>query len=121
MKNKLIITAFCVVAIALLIFLSRGININKSAGEHYGDTTSYREADLRVEIIPAPNQTYGYNILMNGRILIHQPNIPALSGNQGFESEGDAQRVAEFVIHKIRQNIFPPSVSVQDLDSLGVL
>lgn len=81
----------------------------------------YRDALVKVEIIDAPGETYGYKILMNGKTLIHQPHIPALPGNEGFKSEEDARTVAEFVIQKMRANVFPPTVSVEELDSLGVL
>jgi|GEM_PF-581836 len=85
------------------------------------ETNPYANAELTIMIIPAPNNTYGYNITMEGRTLIHQPNAPALPGVEGFKTREDAQKVAEFVVQKIRTNVFPPSVSVAELDSLGVL
>ncbi len=84
------------------------------------ETNPYASADLTVEIIPAPNDTYGYNILMDGRIIVHQPNVPARPGVEGFRTVEAAQLVGEFVLQKISENIFPPGVSVSELDSLGV-
>ena len=66
-------------------------------------------------------QGYGYDVLKNGTVYIHQPIIPAVAGNQGFSSESHAQKTAEFVVYKIAHNIIPPSVSYEELDSLGVL
>jgi len=63
---------------------------------------------------------YGYDILMDGKIYVHQPNIPALPGNNGFASEKQANLVANLVSHKIRNNIMPPTVEVRELDSLGI-
>jgi hypothetical protein len=64
---------------------------------------------------------FGYDILLeNGRPYIHQPNIPALPGNNGFSSEEVAKKVAALVVFKIRNNIIPPTVDVRELDSLGV-
>ena len=120
-RSTTLLTGASIVAIALVIFFIRWSNTKASSGDHQSDAHSYREPDLRVAIIPAPDNTYGYEILMNGRILIHQPHIPAIPGNEGFKKKEDAQTVAEFLIHKLRQNIFPPSVSVEELDSLGVL
>jgi hypothetical protein len=85
------------------------------------ENNPYASADLAVEIIPAPNDTYGYNILMDGRIIVHQPSVPARPGVEGFRTVEAAQLVGEFVLQKIRHNSFPPSVSVSELDSLGVL
>jgi hypothetical protein len=64
---------------------------------------------------------WGYDIYLNGKLYVHQPNIPAVSGNNGFVSEEYAAKVAEFVIEKIRKHILPPTVSVFELDSLKVL
>jgi hypothetical protein len=115
------LVVFFASAMILFIFLTSAININELDDKHYGENNPYRDADLSVQITPAPTNTFGYDILMNGSILIHQPHIPALPGNEGFKKKEDAQKVAEFLIHKIRQNIFPPSASVEELDSLGAL
>ncbi|MBS1637368.1 MAG: DUF4907 domain-containing protein [Bacteroidetes bacterium] len=64
---------------------------------------------------------YGYNILLDSTVFIHQPTIPAIQGNRGFSSESQAGLAASLVIYKLLHNITPPSVSVRELDSLGVL
>ena len=64
---------------------------------------------------------YGYDILQNGALFIHQPVVPAVAGNRGFSSASDAQKAAEFVVYKIAHGIMPPSVSYEELDSIGVL
>jgi hypothetical protein len=64
---------------------------------------------------------WGYDIFINGKMYIHQPYIPAVSGLQTFKTDADAKKAAEFVKTKIEKNILPPSVSPQELDSLGVL
>lgn len=64
---------------------------------------------------------FGYDILMGGKIYIHQPHIPAVAGNNGFPSAESALKTGTFIISKIRKNIMPPSVTKNELDSLGVL
>ena len=81
----------------------------------------YAEAEITTKIIPSAKKTYGYEILLNGRILVHQPNIPALTGNEGFTTKERAQKVADFVIKKIRNNEMPPTVTIDDLKKMGVL
>ena len=63
---------------------------------------------------------FGYDIILEGHTYVHQPSIPAVPGNNGFSSEEQARKVAEFVSNKIRNNIMPPTVEVKELDSLGV-
>jgi len=64
---------------------------------------------------------FGYNILIDGALFIHQNSIPSLPGNNGFSSKEKAECVANLVIHKLKNNIMPPSVSKQELDSLKIL
>ncbi len=64
---------------------------------------------------------WGYDIFIDKNQYVHQPHIPAVSGNSGFGKEEFAKKTGEFVAYKIRNNIMPPSVTPEELDSLGVL
>ena len=64
---------------------------------------------------------YGYDIYIFDALYVHQPNVPAINGNRGFKTKEQAQQAGELVAYKIKNNIMPPSVSIQELDSLGVL
>ncbi len=64
---------------------------------------------------------WGYDIFVDGNPYVHQPNIPAVMGNSGFGSEEKARKTGEFIVSKIKNNIIPPSVTPEELDSLGVL
>jgi hypothetical protein len=44
-----------------------------------------------------------------------------LPGNEGFTTKKRARTVAEFVVKKIRNNEMPPTVAIEDLNSMGVL
>lgn len=64
---------------------------------------------------------FGYDILINGDTVIHQPFIPGLPGNRSFKTKEDASKIADLVIKKIKKNQMPPSVIKAELDSLGLL
>jgi hypothetical protein len=66
------------------------------------------------------NDEWGYDILINDKMYIHQPHIPAVSGNNGFATEAVAKKTGEFVAFKIRNHIMPPSVTPHELDSLQI-
>jgi hypothetical protein len=83
--------------------------------------TPYADAKISIKIISSVRKTFGYDILINGKPLVHQPSIPALSGNEGFTTKERAQKVAEFVVKKIRKNEMPPTVTSDDLNNMGVL
>jgi len=120
-SKVVMITASTIAALVLVFYLHQNDSKLKNSYNNAEEANPYRDAQLTFEIISAPNNTYGYNIKMNGRIFIHQPNAPVIPGVEGFLTEKDAQKVAQFVIDKTRKNIFPPSVSIAELDSLGVL
>jgi len=69
----------------------------------------------------SPEFGWGYQILNNGELFINQPHIPSIQGNNGFETKTNAIKTAEFIIHKLENNIFPPTISPEELDSLNVL
>ena len=64
---------------------------------------------------------WGYDIYIYGVLYVHQSYIPAIKGNQGFKKEEDAVKTAQLVVDKIRNNVVPLNVTVQELDRLGVL
>ena len=81
----------------------------------------YANAKISIKIIPAINKTFGYDIFLYGRPLVHQPHIPGIPGNEGFTTRKRAQKVAEFVVKKIRRNEMPPTVTIEDLNKMDVL
>jgi len=81
----------------------------------------YKDADINAIIIPSVNNTFGYDIYLDGAMLIHQPSRPGLPGNAGFATQEDAKKVAELVVKKIRNNELPPTVTIEELRGLGVI
>ena len=62
---------------------------------------------------------WGYNVLINYRIYIHQEIIPAVYGNQSFKSVQDANKTGDLVIKKLRKGQLP-TIRIEELDSLGL-
>jgi len=61
---------------------------------------------------------WGYDIYKDNKMIIHQPNIPAINSDQSFKTKNDAQKTGEFVIKKLENNIFPPKLTKEEVDSL---
>ena len=82
-----------------------------------------KSAEQKIEVKTFENKDrggFGYDIMIDGKVYVHQPNIPAIPGNNGFNSENNARKVGLFVVEKIRNHIMPPTVDTRELDSLGV-
>lgn len=63
---------------------------------------------------------WGYNISENGKQFINQQTIPGVPGNQGFKTSEEALKVAELVRSKLERGTFPPTISEEELQKLGI-
>lgn len=115
-------------SLLLLFALASSLNFNAQTTSVHskgvqkspaGDTTS--KASYTYTIIPSENKTWGYDIYMEKRLFIHQPDAPGLPGNEGFKTKAGAEKVARLVIGKIKKGEMPPSVTIEEMKKLKVL
>lgn len=103
-KNKLLVVLVAVLLAYLFVIISAGqksdININS-----------------RVIFL---EKGYGYEIVINGKVFIHQEYMPCISGYKLFESKNTAQIVADMVVEKLKNNE-SPTVSYEELKKAGVI
>jgi hypothetical protein len=92
-----------------------------SSAAKFPAAIAYANTKLTYKIIDAPKHTYGYDVFSDGRLMIHQPSVPALTGNEGFKTKEDASKVAALVIGKIRKGEMPPTISIDEMKSLRVI
>lgn len=64
---------------------------------------------------------WGYQVFDGKKLILNQDHIPAIQGNIGFSNKDDAQKTAVYIIEKLEKGIFPPTLSIDELDSLKVL
>lgn len=64
---------------------------------------------------------FGYDILREGKRVIHQPHIPSVPGKTPFADSLSAARVAQVVVQKIDNGLWPPALSQEELQSLLTL
>lgn len=77
--------------------------------------------DIRYFVIRVSDGKYGYTVFIDGQLYIEQKSIPSIAGTAGFATTENADRVARRVVDKIRRGEMPPSVSVKDLQEMGVV
>ncbi len=107
-KKRLILTVIALVILVIVIQTKQRTSNNP-----------YLNANTQVKTYEGETG-WGYDIYVDGVLLIHQPNIPALPGNRGFTIEADAQRVAKLIVGKIKGNIMPPALTLEDLKAVGI-
>lgn len=64
------------------------------------------------------NKGWGYNILADGRVLIHQDAIPGQADTKGFKTKPQAEAMARLVIHKLRKRNGMPSVTNEEVKAV---
>jgi len=60
---------------------------------------------------------WGYDILVNDSLFIHQESVPATNGKKGFPKKELAERTAELIINKMKTGR-PPTVTTFELDKI---
>jgi hypothetical protein len=93
----------------------------QDAGTSFPSGERFKEANITYTIITAANNTWCYNILLEGRLFIHQPSAPGMPGNEGFKTKEAAAKVAELVISKMKKGEMPPSVTVEEMKNINAL
>ena len=116
MKNILYTLLFIITAIA-----AQAQAQQNTAGASFPSGEQFKDANLTYNIIPAANNTWCYDILMEGRLYIHQPSAPGLPGLEGFKTKEAAAKVAELVISKMKKGEMPPSVTIEEMKNLKAL
>jgi hypothetical protein len=84
-------------------------------------STVKTQQNLTFQVISAPKNTFGYAIFLDGKEFIHQDNMPAVGGIEGFKTAQQAEKVAQFVIQKMQKGDGLPAVTPDDLAQLGAL
>ena len=103
--------------------------INKSSAHPYCviNTTILKDKDsiqidqYLIKIIHNPIEGYGYDIYVANKLRIHQFAIPAVSGNRGFNTRQNAEKVARKVVERMQQGQSLPTISIEELKQWDVL
>ena len=60
---------------------------------------------------------WGYDILVNDTLFIHQETVPASAGNKGFQTRKQAEQTALLIINKMKRRQLP-SVTTFELQQI---
>ena len=112
-------TVIILVAVTFILIIKGNTPVNNGETEHRIARDTIADKIIETSVFQV-GEGWGYDIFVDGKRYIHQPMMPVVQGNKAFVNETDAREVAEFVAGKIRKNIIPPTISSEEMDSLGV-
>lgn len=78
------------------------------------------DQQIRYQLIKGESGGFGYDIYVNSTLFIHQARIPCLPGKKGFKTKADAKKVATLVMTKIKNGLTPPTVTISEMQKLGI-
>lgn len=81
-------------------------------------TNSIIETSYSYKVFQSLDSSWGFDLIDNGKILIHQSIKPALSGNKGFSKNEYAEEAAQLMIKKMENGIMPPSLSADEVKTI---
>ncbi|TLV04019.1 DUF4907 domain-containing protein [Dyadobacter luticola] len=109
-KNKISLLIICVLAFAVAVyFFPKGRNNSNGEGLSHFRVETFKGA-----------AGWAYRIYEGDTIRIEQLYMPGIEGTSGFASEELARKTGDLVRQKLDRNIFPPTITPNELDSLGV-
>lgn len=113
------------VILSILVLFSCENSESKESLNPYNDRDVYsgkvQEPAYTMEVLEDVKFGWGYQLFKDGKLMIDQKHIPAIQGEQGFSSKENAEITGNYILKKIKNNEFPPTVSIEELDSLHVL
>ena len=83
--------------------------------------TRWKKEHVLIELKPFQTpKGWGYDILTDGHIYIHQDIIPAIPGEHGFRTKEDALAVGQKVLDRAMKGQ-PPMVTSKEVQNMGIL
>jgi len=91
---------------AILIAVVMAVGIIKSKASNHFNSRVFKMVN-----------GWGYDILVNDTIIIHQESVPVLQNQQPFEKSDEAIQAAQLIIAKLKKGE-PPSLTKFDLEKI---
>jgi hypothetical protein len=105
----------------ICISLTAQVKDSSNAAIKFPESAQFANSVFAYKIIKSPNHSFCYDIYADGKLMIHQPSKPGMAGNEGFNTEEKAIKMAEFVMGKIKNGEMPPTVTIQDMKQMNLL
>ena len=106
---------------AMILSCTNEEHIDEKFSIRESSTDSIEKKAFSARLIFTDSIGWGYQIFDGNTMVINQIHIPSIQGNIGFKSRESAQLAANFILYKLSNGVFPPTVDEKELDSLGVL
>ena len=110
MNRWIMIKKHTLLVVLICILISSGIWLRR----YYKETK--KDKSVKALIFEGPGG-WGYDILVNDSLFIHQEYIPVIDGKEGFPTKEQAENTAQLIINKMN-NGHLPTVTTFELEKI---
>ena len=89
-----------------------------SCNNHSSNKEIVNNDTFVIKVYSVDSLGWGYDICKDKKAIIHQPTIPAINGNVAFKTKENANKTAELVVEKLKNNVFPPSLTKEEVEQI---
>ena len=118
--------------VLLILVYSCQSNQRDDVGYSSGYATESNDTAVKTSPLESPdkityrllykeNSGWGYQVFSGAKMLINQEHIPAVQGIKGFDTREQAEKTVLHLIERMKNGDPRPTLSVEELDSLGVI
>jgi len=110
--------------IVVLLFMAGASFISSfpcKANTFVSSSSLFQDENAHFVVMKNDTGAWFFKIIEKNKIIINQTHIPAVRGVVAFNDSTQAAQVAQLMSDKMVKGIFPPAVSVQELDSLKIV
>ncbi len=87
----------------------------------FPEKDTFKNSKITFQLVSSVNNTWGYQILADNKVMIKQSCIPGVTGNEGFATKKGAEDVAKLVIYKMKKGEMPPSVTIDEMKKIKAI
>ena len=104
-----------IIVLSIAFIVSAGIWINALSRNN-----KKKKSHLSAKVFEALNG-WGYDILVDGKLFIHQESIPVMEGKKAFSKQVQAEQTARLIINKMKRGrgITVTTFELQEILSLN--
>jgi hypothetical protein len=110
--------------IVVLLFVLGALSFSSfpcKANTFVSGSSLFQDDDIHFVVMKNDTGAWFFKILEDGKTIINQTHIPAIRGVVAFKDSTQAAKVAQLMSNKMAQGVFPPAISIQELDGLKIV
>lgn len=109
-----------IVVVLILIGMLKPVSLFSYTSLYVLSFDEIQDEDFHFSAMKNDTGGWYFKIFKGKKAFINQNQIPAIPGVKAFSDSVQAASVAELMTYKLSKGMFPPGISVSELDSLKI-